>query len=125
MIRIRGWHTTQKKMYSPEEMAADQLTLLPTGQFINVSGLSVRLSEIYPVDKFIPLQSTQLNDCEGNEIFEGDILEWWNKIENKKWVVKRTAGGWNPFIDDCTTDHSYHYKVIGNIYQNPELLNQK
>jgi len=30
-LEIRAWHTIQKKMYSAEEMAEDQLTLLPTG----------------------------------------------------------------------------------------------
>lgn len=55
-IKFRGWHTKQKKMYSAEEMASDQLTLLPTGEFINVSGSSTKLSTIYPKDMFIPLQ---------------------------------------------------------------------
>jgi hypothetical protein len=33
-------------MYSAEEMGADQLTLLPTGKFINVNSDDLRLSRV-------------------------------------------------------------------------------
>ncbi len=61
-IKFREWHVTQKRMFFAEEMAVDQLTLLPTGNFINVHGGSTRLSEIYERDDFIPLQYTGLKD---------------------------------------------------------------
>jgi uncharacterized phage protein (TIGR01671 family) len=63
-------------------------------------------------------QFTGLHDKNGKEIYEGDIIEWCHKRQ----VVKATAGGWNPFIADMQTDGSWHYEVIGNLYENPELL---
>jgi hypothetical protein len=38
IIKFRGWHTSANRMFSAEEMAEDQLTLLTTGSFINVHG---------------------------------------------------------------------------------------
>lgn len=73
-IRFRGWHSVANKMFTPEEMASDQLTLLPTGSFINVHGSHTSLSTIYDRDKFIPLQSTGHVDSAHKEIFECDIL---------------------------------------------------
>jgi uncharacterized phage protein (TIGR01671 family) len=141
-IKFRGWHTTQKKMYSAEEMAEDQLTLLPTGQFINVSGKSTRLSTIFPSDKFIPLQFTGLHDKNGKEIYEGDILRPQEGMirfyDNHIWVIvfskKRcgfglvTTKNYPSFCNglcDGTVNMSHNreiFEVIGNIHKNPELL---
>jgi hypothetical protein len=130
-IKFRGWHTGQKKMFSAEEMAADQLTLLPTGSFINVSGDNTRLSTIYPSDKFIPLQYTGLKDKNGKETYDGDII----KADDRHWLreIVWFEAGWA--LRCIRSDEGPHYtyayithpdqwqgEVIGNVYENPDLL---
>ena len=120
-ILFRAWHTKQKRMYSPEEMAADQLTLLTTGYFINVSGTSTKLSKIDFDYVLIPLQFTGLLDKHGKKIFEGDIFNYGGKrnfvvIFHKGYFCYKSGPNEYHIFDETQVE------VIGNIYENPELL---
>lgn len=127
-IKFRGWHTVQKKMFSAEEMATDQLTLLPTGSFINVSSTHYSFSEIYPADKFIPLQFTGLLDKNGKEIYEGDVLNYGDYTDGSgpcNHIVTWKDGGF--ITNEISTNEDFTFvdpcgEVIGTIYENPELL---
>lgn len=81
----------------------------------------------------ILMQSTGLHDKNGKEIFEGDILGvdtdeeivnlniYWDSkhalfmFESKKYNEK-------DLLAELVEDNTYPFEIIGNIYENPELL---
>lgn len=84
------------------------------------------------VDPSTICQCTGLKDKSGNLIFENDIMEAhidedfpedvsrfkveWN---GKGWVENHPDGVDREYLDDFDTEH---FKVVGNIFDNPELL---
>ena len=86
--------------------------------------------ELHPRDEnIILMQSTGLKDKNGKEIFEGDILH--HQIQTDyTFIVKydKDNGRWygdglsRTYRINITKEFLPYYKVIGNIYENPELL---
>lgn len=75
------------------------------------------------------MQYTGLKDADGKEIYEGDVVKEDFADEYKVEYVEEYAG-FLPFVNDggcgcCSYIPIYlphECKVIGNIYENPELL---
>lgn len=137
-IKFRAWHFGQKKMFSAEEMTADQMALLPDGHFANINSVSTKLSEVYSHEEMLPLQYTGLHDRNGKEIYEGDIVKGDNFQRFSGNPVVRWDGNGSFVLETDTGNSIYretffsflqgeghelrHLEVVGNIYQNPELL---
>ena len=129
-IKFRAWDKLDKKMINWRD-TADNDELL--GQLI-----------MFPdEDMFILMQYTGLKDKNGVEIYEGDILKI-NKItkylkaqydnDNFKIEWQNDKGWWTATpinlaengIEVCPDPEEWtkYCEVIGNIYENPELIKE-
>lgn len=99
--------------------------------------------QFYAVQDCTVGQYTCISDCCGNRIFEGDILRQVVENDPSEYNPCGTVGdvrvvgydqkrcGWVPFACGdgcgcCETDvyRSRYMEVIGNVYDNPELLEE-
>jgi hypothetical protein len=86
--------------------------------------------ELWEKGGYVPMQFSGLHDKNGKEIYEGDIVEmdWGLSIERREIVFQPGAGfGFKHCPDACDifiTDLDQYRSafIIGNIYENPELL---
>lgn len=133
-IKVRGWDTAKKIMYSAEEMGADQLTLSPDGRgFVNVHGDDTKRSKFYP--HITPLLFTGLPDKNGNESYMDDIVKYKDDSGTPQVGVIKDRGYLNCYFeaiggdDEGNQDGELHpdipFEIIGNIHANPELSKGK
>lgn len=80
-------------------------------------------------DKVIPDtvgQFTGLRDKNGKEIYEGDVVDFDNYLQGRSYVVFN-SGCFRVKAPNYTTTLTYHVSlhthIIGNIHDNPELMN--
>lgn len=130
MVKFRAWHKTWEEMGKVKRIRFDDegniTTVLVKGQAF---GSNVHLEEIEL------MQSTGLKDENSKEIFEGDILEvtdkhsWLEVVSysqekvmfvteeiNREFKVPESP------LYDLSDSTFLKFKVIGNIYENSELL---
>ncbi len=120
-IKFRAWQKAHKKMLTWE------------GFFRNTT-----VEDAFNNPQYVLMQFTGLKDKNGKEIYEGDIVEYlqmfgssktdeWNR---EKGIVRWWKDGWLPFVwendmsgdDDWYSNHQKDYRIIGNIYESPNLI---
>jgi len=132
--KFRAWLKEEKKMVDVEGL-----------EFVDGKVYSMRCKidgvVYYYLALFALMQSTGLKDCNDREIYEGDVIKVSDGLyeideENPFVVVKwdEEAGGYT--MKDFTgefdalnigwqiADKFVRVEVVGNIYENPELLEE-
>jgi uncharacterized phage protein (TIGR01671 family) len=109
-IKFRAWDKASKEiLYVESHQNADRLK-------VSFSGTPFEENEVQPDFEF--MQFTGLTDKNGKEIYEGDLLALNGVGESVDVRWSDEIQGWSPKVLRGATT----WQVIGNIYENPDLL---
>lgn len=119
-IKFRAWCSGKHGSLIFNESSMDyNVVLSKNGSWCDVEGEW----DIHGEYKTVPvMQFTGMKDCNGKEIYEGDILE-----DIRFGYITQVKYRESSFVSESNVGYvglfeTENYKVIGNIYENPELL---
>ncbi|WP_455390178.1 YopX family protein [Lactiplantibacillus pentosus] len=127
MIKLRAWDKVQNKMLLPDNIEFingqaywAEASTDGNGGYSNDSKVD-GIGALFELEQF-----TGLKDVNGEDIYEGDILEVTidGAVQADKYLVKSV---WDPHVWTEESDGYYavsKMKVQGNVHENPELLEE-
>lgn len=118
-LKFRCWDVFNKEFLQEDEFTVSSIGDVLVEPFSErASKLISGMNYIKPENALILTQFTGLKDSEGKEIYEGDIVDYPSSIKDIRLVE----------IENCQFSFIQYYEsanqftVIGNIYENPELM---
>ena len=121
-----------EKLEEYQKIIRDKIGIIDTDDKFNTLGFVssdytlTDWANYYGLENYIILQYIGLKDKNGKEIFEGDIVQLLD-IKNYK-VLLRTEVKWSKqglnFNIWPEHDENKVWEIIGNIYENPELVDR-
>lgn len=122
--RFRAWHKMWKEMGKVKRIRFDD-----DGNVTTVLFKGETLGTDLKIDEIELMQSTGLKDKKGQEVFVGDIIKCTRGCHHEVYLEKEYGGtyvGGMPAIYLKNLREGYAWtgdeEIIGNIYENPELL---
>ena len=133
-IKFRAWDGNNKLMMNVRDLCWDEfgeLNYIRSGESTHHLGC---LKESVPkrFDKIELMQYTGLKDKNGKEIYEGDIIQNYSCLPSSwdrnyfsitKVYYDNNVAGFSGFIKTYKGDKLSEVEIIGNIYENKDLLN--
>ena len=125
--KFRAWDKLNNEMYVVEQINFNR------GEF---ESIGYGITFLREADKVILMQSTGILDKNGKEIFEGDILGietdegilnvniFWDE-EHVLFMFESKKHNEKELLAELVEDNTYPFAILGNIYENPELLEEK
>jgi len=127
-IKFRAWDSTYGSMHPSDDLgiSLDGKTLYFDSNISNGVAGFVKFTG-RETDRFELMQFTGLLDKNGKEIYEGDILRGWEAdgvfvrkgevyLDQARFMVKLKG------VPRHLKTLARKYEIIGNIYENPELI---
>lgn len=138
IIKFRAWIIGEKKMMHDYECLSFEpshphplIQYADQGFYTNnamAEGYhleNLKKHNIKPVDEFIIMQFTGLYDKNGKEVYHKDFIKSGKKIYLVEWQKEEARFFLSPIKGTYQwqfMDMADSFEVIGNVYENPELL---
>ena len=135
MKNYRVWDSVTEIMYYPEDFKLVIDHGEPELHLQRKLGVVVAKENDIGKSAYL-MQSTGLKDKNGVEIYEGDIVRWKkefispmdmrtkHKIDGNRKVYQKESGEWVMGQGNGLHSEVENIEVIGNIYENPELIKE-